>query len=1036
MKAQILKLAKCKTEAEFYKKYPSEEAFMKVHGKTFKKAQMGASMENAGPVNTNQAPIDMPQGLPTNDLTDKRPTQFFTQFSNTYGLPRDFQAANQQKPNPASVSPNRKGASDFLQSLNNTAKKGTKIKKAEDGVRSVDPILNNQLMSPRGGQSVASVIDPTPVTSAEKPLDLMKSTPASTGGYNIASAANAAGDIVGGIQGLFNESDSKRSADQQNRLLKLQTQSLASTDVNALNNRKYVRDTLVQSPFSQGTGTNILQGANGLALTNKVEGNPTEIGNMYNYPLTAYSDQGYAPFEESDKVKAYYNGGKMQVAFGGIQLPTDASNTASNAIGSVFENNAGSKLGKGIGEATGIPGADLAGQLIGGAADQIFGDAGKISRLNKQIAQQQGAMNATMGIRGLAQTHNVNMEDGGSVSPYEWVSHTWQPQVITQFGEHKMSDLLRHDKSMDTLRSGGSLKEDYINPSERALQTYEKGGQFQTHWGGHLEPNSYNPYTAGDGITYIPKGHSHEEADSKGRTGIGLSYDGGAEAPYEQFAEYGTTAATKHANAEIQRNEPTFVDDEGQAQVLGARKINDIYAGLIGDPNSKGRTFQSYGRKLSDRENLLNKQLQKGIELANNAKSKLDTSTAQAIVDGVNKSLENIAKYKETAADVQYVANHITDTHNLDTDAFDKGVIKPLKGKKGITIKAVDGITSTPKYMMKDLPAYNNPSDEYIKKIGQPEFLNNILEHAIGNDNIRPYVSPDSNYVAPTEVKSKPLQYGQHDDTPVKADKPNPWLTALGSVMPYFRPGYNMLRPDLSAEYLAQSMNQQEPVAGFQKYQPQMIMPYNVSLNDQMASIDSQARAAIRAAGANPAAQAAIMAQANEQKNKIGGEQFRMNQAQQMGAYNQNINTMNDAQLKNLAMTQQLAEKQSLAKSATKRDTMAIANSISNKMAEYQKEKMMAKLEEQRYNYRFDPATGMPINYNAPYQFNIPTVGAQQYANAGQYSPQHPARDPQGRPMVPIYDKHGNTTGFKEMAKNGAKIKATNGMIVQSLKRI
>lgn len=41
MKAQILKIAGVKSEKEFYKKYPSEEAFMKKHGKEFKKAQMG-----------------------------------------------------------------------------------------------------------------------------------------------------------------------------------------------------------------------------------------------------------------------------------------------------------------------------------------------------------------------------------------------------------------------------------------------------------------------------------------------------------------------------------------------------------------------------------------------------------------------------------------------------------------------------------------------------------------------------------------------------------------------------------------------------------------------------------------------------------------------------------------------------------------------------------------------------------------------------------------------------------------------------------
>ena len=44
MKDQILKIAKVKSEKEFYKKYPTEEAFMKAHGKAFKKAAMGKSM--------------------------------------------------------------------------------------------------------------------------------------------------------------------------------------------------------------------------------------------------------------------------------------------------------------------------------------------------------------------------------------------------------------------------------------------------------------------------------------------------------------------------------------------------------------------------------------------------------------------------------------------------------------------------------------------------------------------------------------------------------------------------------------------------------------------------------------------------------------------------------------------------------------------------------------------------------------------------------------------------------------------------------
>jgi hypothetical protein len=48
MKAQILKIAGVKNEKEFYKKFPTEEAFMKKHGKELKKAKPGAFVPGVG----------------------------------------------------------------------------------------------------------------------------------------------------------------------------------------------------------------------------------------------------------------------------------------------------------------------------------------------------------------------------------------------------------------------------------------------------------------------------------------------------------------------------------------------------------------------------------------------------------------------------------------------------------------------------------------------------------------------------------------------------------------------------------------------------------------------------------------------------------------------------------------------------------------------------------------------------------------------------------------------------------------------------
>jgi hypothetical protein len=62
MKAELLKIAGVKSEAEFYKKFPSEEAFMKKHGKAVKdimakKAQVGAIIPNIQTPTSNIKPI-------------------------------------------------------------------------------------------------------------------------------------------------------------------------------------------------------------------------------------------------------------------------------------------------------------------------------------------------------------------------------------------------------------------------------------------------------------------------------------------------------------------------------------------------------------------------------------------------------------------------------------------------------------------------------------------------------------------------------------------------------------------------------------------------------------------------------------------------------------------------------------------------------------------------------------------------------------------------------------------------------------------
>ena len=215
----------------------------------------------------------------------------------------------------------------------------------------------------------------------------------------------------------------------------------------------------------------------------------------------------------------------------------------------------------------------------------------------------------------------------------------------------------------------------------------------------------------------------------------------------------------------------------------------------------------------------------------------------------------------------------------------------------------------------------------------------------------------------------------------------------------------------------------------------------NIGWNDQINAIDSQARAAIRAGGNNPAAQSIIMAQAIEAKNKLFGESNRVNQANKMGVYDKNRAIINDAKLKNLGINDQQYVRQSQAKSNTKAQTQAALSSIAAKTAQQRATNRKLAIMENMYGFRFSPS-GRAINMNAPAQFNM--SGDQ----SGSFK-----TDAYGNQMYPIYNpKTGKIKGYSvaessgpsmddldDLKKNGGKTsnkKARNSSIVKALKNL
>jgi hypothetical protein len=250
---------------------------------------------------------------------------------------------------------------------------------------------------------------------------------------------------------------------------------------------------------------------------------------------------------------------------------------------------------------------------------------------------------------------------------------------------------------------------------------------------------------------------------------------------------------------------------------------------------------------------------------------------------------------------------------------------------------------------------------------------------------------------------------------------------AATSALGQFRPSdVESLDPaQLAPEMMSLATNTLEPVQA-QTFQPLLSAPTSYSLQDQLNEITSQTRAAERMSAYNPEAASMIAAQAYNAKNKVLGEQFRMNQAEQQRVMEQNRNVLNDAQLKNLAIFDTQYTRQEQAKSATKQQALEAMKSIADKTAKNKLENRQLGVMENLYNYRFN-RDGQAYNLNNPQFFNY-NGGVDATGNAL-------GKMPNG--MLPDYDTD-ETTGKPKLVgyKLPKETKSTkrNGAIVKAIK--
>ncbi len=473
----MLKIAGVKSEKEFYDKFPDEASFMAKHGKEFKKAMRGSKIEKAQ-VGTKKSPVDQSPG----------PGWEWDPYMNQWVFGGMDYSQMEQKGTPSV--PTKNPYDEIVGGLSKLTGEGTGV--------------NPQTKAPT-----------TEGTSSD-----------------IIPYLQAGVDVIGGISMIKGQRDAVRQAKQMAQLTGVQSAAAASRPMQQPR-RQYVRpEDVIPQPEqmfpSYGVGTNVLAQDGAM-----IGGNPTEIMNTF-APDTIYTDSGYEPLNDTSRLKAYYHGGKMRKAQGGLSAALNSGGFGEfmtekggeDILGSLTSltqgrggPSAGNKIGSGvlggIGTAFGGPVGGMIGKALGSVVGGLFDNTGQqIRRYNEQsdrnisnvIAQQTGM--------GIQNKYSSYLEDGGAIDDeHAWVSHSWQPQVIATFGEHKLEDLLQPPNDADMLRAGGHLRS-YTPPSAQAMYTgreqFAMGGDLKVHRG-EAETMSYNPYLPEGGETIMFRGPSHED---------------------------------------------------------------------------------------------------------------------------------------------------------------------------------------------------------------------------------------------------------------------------------------------------------------------------------------------------------------------------------------------------------------------------------------------------------------------------------------------------------------------------------------------
>jgi hypothetical protein len=385
MKAEILKIAGVKSEKEFYKKFPTEESFIKIHGKALKKAQIGAMIQGNQSPQTNPQPINFQKLYDQNDMYITGSTQDMRDQKAQVAAQQ--QAANKKSGIADAIGQIGKIAGE----MSSGAKNGKKLKKAKGGIGGM---LGNV------GKGISAGIG-----KAGGPM----------------AVAQAAGDVVGGIQQMKDEKQIMKQAQQMAGVSDVAFQASMTRPEQV--QKKYVRP---EDNINTGQEFFPIYGV-GTTLAK----NGTEIANTF-APNTIYTDLEeadnggiFSNFKTNpDFLKLNSSGQKTDIYEFAEQGGGDVLSQLTAGIGNPkgYGPSGASRVGGGIGSVAGTLIGGPVGGMIGKKIGEIGGDlldkkAEETEAANKKTQRNIEQMALGQGAQSLQQANASYMRDGGIANP-------------------------------------------------------------------------------------------------------------------------------------------------------------------------------------------------------------------------------------------------------------------------------------------------------------------------------------------------------------------------------------------------------------------------------------------------------------------------------------------------------------------------------------------------------------------------------------------------------------------------------------------